>query len=251
MKVDRQSPVPLWAQIADDLRRRVSSGEFDLRFSSDVELVAHYGVSRHTVREAVRHLQNEGVLERARGRGSFVRQKPLEAPLGALYSLFRAAEEQGFVQESNVRFLAERTDAEAATMLGCGPREPLVYLERLRLVNAKPVVLDCSWLPKRLAGRLLKVDFRRTALYRELEQRCGLRPDTGWERITPSLPTPEQKDLLGLRGRTPVFCFERLACRGDIPVEWRHGVIRADRFDFVARWGGGRINTAFEQTDGS
>ncbi|HET9732467.1 MAG TPA: GntR family transcriptional regulator [Acidimicrobiales bacterium] len=248
MKVDRHSPVPLWAQIFDDLRRRLSDGEFDEKFPSDVDLVARYGVSRQTVREAVKHLQNEGVLERARGRGSFVRQKPLEARLGTLYSLYRAAEEQGYTQDSDVRFLEERIDAEAAGMLGCGANEPLVYLERLRLVNAKPVVVDCSWLPKRLAGPVLQADFRHTALYRELEQRCGLRPDSGWERLRPVMPTPEQKRLLGLGRATPVFSFERLACQGGLAVEWRHGVIRADRFQFVARWGEGKINTAFERT---
>lgn len=248
VKVDRHSPVPLWAQIFDDLRRRLCDGEFDQKFPSDVELVARYGVSRQTVREAVKHLQNEGVLERARGRGSFVLQKPLEAQLGTLYSLYREAEEQGFTQDSEVRFLEERTDAEAAVMLGCHPGERLVYLERLRLINAKPVVVDCSWLPKRLAGRLLHVDFRHTALYRELEQCCGLRPDSGWERLRPVMPTADQKRLLGLARATPVFYFERLACQGDLAVEWRHGVIRADRFQFVARWGGGKINTAFERT---
>jgi GntR family transcriptional regulator len=249
--VDRRSPVPLWAQIFDDLRRRLSAGEFDDKFPSDVELVAEYDVSRHTVREAVRHLQSEDLLERARGRGSFVRQKPLEAALGTLYSLYRAAEEQGFVQDSEVRFLEERSDAEAAAVLGCDGEEPLVYLERLRLINAKPVVLDCSWLPKRIAGPLLGADFRRTALYRELESRCGIRPDSGWERLRPVMPTSEQKSLLGLSRRVPVFSFERLACQGDVRVEWRHGVIRADRFEFVARWGEGRMKTAFERTDGA
>jgi Bacterial regulatory proteins, gntR family len=47
--------------------------EFRLRFPGDNELTGHYGVSRHTVREAVRRLQDEGVVERGRGRGTFVK----------------------------------------------------------------------------------------------------------------------------------------------------------------------------------
>jgi GntR family transcriptional regulator len=131
-------------------------------------------------------------------------------------------------------------------MLGCEPNAPLVYLERLRLVDAKPVVLDCSWLPYRLAAPLLEVDFRRTALYRELEERCGVRPDSGWERLEPALPTPEQRRLLGMKASRPVFSFQRLACAGEVPVEWRHGVIRADRFRFVARFGSGGVQATFE-----
>jgi GntR family transcriptional regulator len=154
--------MPLWAQVLEDLRERLRGGEFAVRFPSDVELVESYGVSRQTVREAVRRLQHEGLIERARGRGSFVSRRPLEAPLGTLYSLFRAAEAQGFVQESIVRYLEKRTDELAATMLGCKLRASLVYLERLRLVDGEPVVLDCSWLPFSLAAPLLTLPSTRS-----------------------------------------------------------------------------------------
>src|SRR4249919_2271635 len=163
MTLDRDSALPLWAQVLGDLRRRLARGEFRLRFPGDNELTEHYGVSRHTVREAVRRLQNEGVVERGRGRGTFVRDGAIEQPLGALYSLFRSVEEQGFVQRSVVRYLELRQDEEAAKVLGRAPDESLVYLERLRLADGVPIVLDCSWLPAALAGPLLGVDFTRTA----------------------------------------------------------------------------------------
>lgn len=241
--------MPLWAQILGDLRERLASGEFTSHFPSDVDLVAQYGVSRQTVREAVRHLQQEGWVERARGRGTSVRPRAVEQSLGALYSLFRSAEAQGFVQESLVRHLGVRRDARAAAMLGSKAAEPLVYLERLRLLDGRPVVLDCSWLPARLASPLLDVDFHHTALYRELEERCGVRPDAGWERVTPVIPSPTQRVLLGLGPGSPAYAIERLARAGDRLVEWRHGVIRADRFQFVSRWSGGRLDAAFEPPD--
>jgi GntR family transcriptional regulator len=121
-------------------------------------------------------------------------------------------------------------------VLGRPPDEPLVYLERLRLADDKPVVLDCSWLPASLARPLLSVDFTRTALYHELQARCGLRPDAGWERLRPVLPSREQRDLLGIAAHTPALAIERLASASATPVEWRHGLVRADRFSYVARW---------------
>ncbi|MGH9116237.1 MAG: GntR family transcriptional regulator [Acidimicrobiales bacterium] len=57
MQVDRSGPTPLWAQVLADLRLRLARGEFESRFPGDVELTDQYGVSRHTVREAVRLLQ--------------------------------------------------------------------------------------------------------------------------------------------------------------------------------------------------
>ena len=251
MIVDRQSALPLWAQVLGDLRRRLARGEFRSRFPGDEELTAQYGVSRHTVREAVRRLQIEGVIERGRGRGTFVRDRMIEQPLGALYSLFRSVEEQGFVQRSIVRRLEERRDEEAARVLGCAPDEPLVYLERLRLADDEPIVLDCSWLPAALARPLLDVDFTRTALYRELLDRCGIRPDAGWERIVPVLPGRQQRELLGLPARTPALAIERLASSETTPVEWRHGLVRADRFSFVARWSAQDLGAGFVPVAGT
>lgn len=238
--------MPLWAQLLEDLRRRLRSGEFGEHFPSDADLVRHYAVSRQTVREAMRHLQQEGRIERVRGQGTSVRPRHIEQSLGALYSLYRSAEEQGFTQDSTVRFLEVRKNAEAASMLECDQDDPLVYLERLRLLDGRPAVLDCSWLPASWARHLLDVDFRRTSLYKELEMRCGIRPDSGWERLAPVMPTPEQRSLLDLRPRAAAFGIERLAREGARPVEWRHGVVRADRFQFVARWSAGRFDAAFE-----
>jgi GntR family transcriptional regulator len=247
---DRNSPLPLWAQVLGDLRGRLARGEFTGRFPGDEELRETYGVSRHTVREAVRRLQAEGVIERGRGRGTFVTGALIEQPLGALYSLFRSVEAQGYVQRSVVRHLEERRDEEAAKVLGRAPDEPLVYLERLRLADDQPIVLDCSWLPAALARPLLEVDFTRTALYHELHAQCGLWPDAGWERLRPVLPTAEQRDLLGLGARTPALAIERLASSHGTPVEWRHGLVRADRFSYVARWAAEDRGAGFEPAGG-
>jgi GntR family transcriptional regulator len=238
--------MPLWAQVLEDLRRRLGAGEFADRFPGDIELANQYRVSRHTVREAVRRLQGEGLLDRTRGRGTFVREPVIEQQLGTLYSLFRSVEEQGFSPRSIVRHLGIRRDEEAARVLGCRPQDPLVYLERVRLADEQPIVLDWSWMPARLARRLLKVDFTHTALYRELSERCGVRIDSGWERLDPVLPTAEQRQLLNLGPLTPALGIERLAYSNTAPVEWRHGVVRTDRFSFVARWSAQRVNARFE-----
>jgi GntR family transcriptional regulator len=243
--------MPLWAQVLGDLRRRITRGEYQSRFPSDAELMAAYGVSRHTIREAVRRLQAEGIVERGQGRGTFVRPRLIEQPLGPLYSLFRSVQEQGFTQASVVRHLEERRDAMAASMLGMPPDEPLVYLERLRLADGDPVFLDCSWLPAAVGWPLLAVDFTHTALYRELHVRCGVQPDAGWERLLPAMPSREQRQLLGLRAGIPALSIERLAFAETAPVEWRHGLVRGDRFCYVSRWTRKQADGGFEPAAGS
>ncbi|MDQ2678376.1 MAG: GntR family transcriptional regulator [Actinomycetota bacterium] len=247
--VDRDSTEPLWAQVLEDLRARLTAGEFAERFPTDLEITQSYDVSRHTAREAVRHLHDEGLVERTRGRGTFVRTTTIDQPLGAIYSLFRSIEDQGHEQRSRVRTLELRHDPEASTILGVGPDDPLVFLERVRLLDGEPFAVDCSWLPASFAAPLLELDFTRTSLYEELAVRCGVGPDNGWERIAPELPTETQRGLLLLDAAEPVFAIERLALDGDRPIEWRHSVVRGDRFAFVARWAGGDVATAMETRD--
>lgn len=233
----------MWAQVLDDLRRRLADGDFADRFPTDQELVASYGVSRHTAREAVRRLQGEGILQRERGRGSFLRAGVVEQPLGSIYSLYRSLEEHGLVARSVVRELATVVEPTAARMLDERSDAPLVYLSRLRLADDEPMALDESWLPASIAAPLLGVDFRHTALYVELAQRCGVRASTGWERIVPALPTPSQAALLDVACDQPLFAIERLATANGRAVEWRRSVVRGDRYAFVAKWSGAEVDT--------
>ena len=87
--LDRSSG-PLWASLLADLRRRLADGEFADAFPGELALVEQYGVSRHTVREALRHLRSEGTVTAARGRKPRLAPPEVEQQLGALGSLFTA-----------------------------------------------------------------------------------------------------------------------------------------------------------------
>ncbi|UNO41517.1 GntR family transcriptional regulator [Streptomyces sp. MST-110588] len=234
--LDRHSPLPLWAQLRDDLRRRMEAGAFTEEFPAEHRLTGEYEVSRHTVREALRRLRADGLVIAARGRASRLDIRRIQQPLGSLYSLFRELENQGVEQRSEVMRLERTTDATAAGHLGLVPDAPLIVLERLRLADGEPLAHDTAYLPADIAEPLLDADFRHTALYEELLQRCGVKVTGGRERIHPFLPDIRQAWLLGLADREAAFSIERLGRAGERPVEWRETVVRGDRFSFVAEW---------------
>ncbi len=72
--LDRTALTPLWAQVREDLRARLSAGEFANGVPPEVALAMEYGVSRHTMREALSALRAEGVVMSQRGRGTTVVQ---------------------------------------------------------------------------------------------------------------------------------------------------------------------------------
>ena len=240
--VDRSASAPLWTQLESELRRRMEAGHFTDRFPTDRELMEIYAVSRHTVRHAVSQLGADGILRRARGVGTSVDRRTFERSLGSLYSLFQVVEESGVPQRSVVRALELVTDAEAAEQLGLRSDAPLVLIDRLRWAGDDPLAIDRVWLPADIAEPLLDVDFTRTSLYNELERASGMRPNAGWERINPGIPSPEEQQTLRLDDGEAVFSIERLGTFNGDPVEWRVTTIRGDRFTFVADWTAGQRN---------
>lgn len=232
--------MPLWAQVEADLRARVEAGEFTEAFPTDLELTKAYDVSRHTVREAIRNLNQTGMLKRERGRGTVVNRAEFEQSLGTLYSLFESVESHGVAQESELLRCEIVSDTEAASYLAVAPDAELVVVERIRFAAGSPLAIDRAWLSSDAARSLLDVDWTHTALYAELERLNAPVPDQGWERLTPIVPKPADRARLDLRKGDAAFFLERLGSRDGVPVEWRTTIIRGDRYRFVTDWSAGK-----------
>jgi GntR family transcriptional regulator len=235
LPLDRGSPIPLWAQLEAELRRRLMSGEFTYRFPTDRELVDTYKVSRHTARDAVDRLCTDGLLERRRGRGTFIRQE-LEHPAGALFSLFRAVEAHGAKQTIVVRAMIECTDPAAAEQLELDSSAPLVLIDRMRFADGEPLVIDKVWLPADVGRQLMSADLTQGVIYHHLARLCDITVVAGWERIRPTIPTPEDHEALQMPEGTAVFRIERLGRTADRRIEWRVSIVRGDRYSFVTNW---------------
>jgi GntR family transcriptional regulator len=235
--LDRAGPEPLWRQLQHDLLSRVEAGEFSDSFPGELTLVEEYNVSRHTVRQALQRLRSDGVVLATRGRQPRVAPLPeIAQPVGALYSLFASVEEAGLDQRSVVQAFDVRADALVAERLDLEASTPLVYLARLRMAGDAPLALDRVWLPASVAAPLLDADFAHTSLYAELAQRTGTRIGHGREEIRAVIPTPGERAQLRCPHDVAAFSVNRLGFVGDRKVEWRHTLVRADRFALTATY---------------
>jgi GntR family transcriptional regulator len=236
-RLDRAADQPLWQQLLGDLRARLADGEFADAFPGELALAQDYRVSRYTVREALRRLRAEGTVSAARGRRPRLAPPPeIEQPLGALVSLFAAVEERGLTQRSVVRRLDVRADGVMAARLGLEEAAPLVHLERLRLAGDEPLALDRVWLPADLARPLLAADFTHTALYDELAEHCGIRLTGGRERVRAVVAGRGERELLQLPAGVALLLVERTGCLHGRPVEFRHTLVRGDRYALTAEF---------------
>lgn len=238
LPLDRSIREPLWSQLHTDLLHRLSTGEFDHDFPAEAQLRDEYGVSRHTVREAMRRIRGAGLVRSGPGRTSEVLATTIEQPLGSLYSFFREAEDRGMTQTSIVLACAMTTNSRAAARLELPVDSELFTLERLRLTDGEPMAHDCVWLPGDIGRLLLGTDFTRTALYDELERHDVPRPAAGRERITATLLAPEMAEQLEVPYPAAGLTIERTGFSPRGPLECRLTTIRADRYALLMSWDG-------------
>jgi GntR family transcriptional regulator len=235
--IDRSSPLPFYHQLKqillDDIaRRNLQPGD---RLPGDHELCTTYDVSRTVVRQALAELEYEGVIERVKGRGTFVARTKTPAGLvQSLTGLFEDVAARGNQLRSEVRKLAVvPADASVAADLELEDGHPVIALERLRFVNQEPWVLTITYLPHELAPGLLAEDFTSESLYALLEGKYGVKLVRGRRSVEAAVAGAPLARSLNIRRGDPVLVLRNVSYGEDgRPVETFTAFHRGDRSRF-------------------
>jgi GntR family transcriptional regulator len=199
-------------------------------------LAEHFGVSRVTLRRALAELEHQGIVARAASRGWAVAGPPIGEPPNALMSFSEMAATRGLTPASRVI----ETQVRAATLdeaetLGLAPGAPLFELERLRLMDDMPILIDRSRLPLAFAPGLDAIDFATNSLYTVLEDRYGLRPSRAHFTVEAVSAGKRESSLLGLEPGQPLLrCHQLTEDESGRLIELCEMLYRGDRYRFRA-----------------
>ena len=244
--VDPASDRPVYKQIADHLRAAVARGQLREgdQLPSEARLMEHYGVARMTIRNAMRLLQDEGLVTAEHGRGVYVRSRP---PVRRLASdrFARRHRKEGkaaFVTEAEQAGATPLVDlievgeaqppAEVADRMGISDDATVVVRSRRYLLDGKPVEIAVSYIPADLARGtpISEPDPGRGGIYARLEEQ-GHILERFTEDVTARMPTPQEIRLLNLPPGVPVFRLIRTAYDSDNrPVEVCDTVMAANAY---------------------
>lgn len=232
--LDRTSPIPLYFQIAENLKEAIQEGRLAPgdRLDNELELAERLGVSRPTIRQALQRLVHEGLVLRRRGLGTVVLAPRILRSV-ALTSLYDDLTETERQPATVVISVAEMEgDADVAQALALAPGSRVLCLERLRLADGAPLAIMRNYLP---AGLLLgspEHDLATAGLY-ELLRRQGIELHAGEQVIGARRATaPEARLLEASRGAT-LLTMSRTACDdAGRPVEHGSHAYLADRYSF-------------------
>jgi GntR family transcriptional regulator len=202
-------PVPLHHQVYVHLRAALDAGEWQIgdQLPPERELCHDYGCSLITTRRALDELVREGRLERTRGRGTFVRRPPILHDLTGTWSFSDEMRRRGVTPTTRLVSAATiPAPLSVAAALGLAGGARVHRIERVRLANGLPVMLERAHLPAARLPDLLDEDLETGSLYDALAAR-GVRLGEIRETIEPV--------TLGVVDRRLLETDERLALRID------------------------------------
>jgi GntR family transcriptional regulator len=229
----------LHGRIREDLRERILGGAWQPhdRVPSESALMAQYGVSRITVRQALGDLESARLIFKVPGKGSFVASAKPFQELGRLQGFAEAM--NGMGHETFNRVLALRNVAastQVAERLRLDAGTPVTEVKRVRYLDQQPVSLDLTWLPQHLGRRLRHEELARRDIFLILENDCAT-PLGHADLALDAVPADAAvAAVLGLPLGTPVLHIERLTHdQAGLPIDYEHLYCRSDTFQYRMR----------------
>jgi GntR family transcriptional regulator len=228
----RRNGEPLYRQIAEDLRTRIHAGEFAVSepIPTEAQLSDHYRASRITVRHALAMLDQEGLVHREQGRGSFVRPRTITVGPRRLTSFTQELRERGSRQGSDL-ISVERLALPPDAPVDPGESGDGVRIERVRRADGRPIALMVSVIPAELGEGIEGALAVNGSMYAFLSAVHALEIDSADETYRVGAADAHAARLLDLEPGTPVFLVERVGFAGARRMEWTRSVVRGDDYE--------------------
>ncbi|MHA3915432.1 phosphonate metabolism transcriptional regulator PhnF [Halovulum sp. GXIMD14793] len=209
-----QQRTPIWRSIAETLRRSIADGHYGegSKLPTETTLAERFGVNRHTVRRAIAHLAEEGLVHSRRGAGVFVLSRPLDYPLSQRVRFHQNLQAAGRMPDRQVLSVEIRAaDAGDARRLNIAVGDPVVVSSALSFADGTPLALAESRFPEaRLPGlaEALRSEIGVTRALQKVGIEDYFRVST---RLTATLATATQALHLRLHEGAPLLLTESLS----------------------------------------
>jgi GntR family transcriptional regulator len=239
---------PRSISVRDEITDRIDRGLLTAgtRLPSEPALATELGVSRATLREALRTLEGEGLVRRMWGSGTYIAQGPrvassLDVNFGVTDAIRAAGMTAGTEQG---RYWFEPASAGEAAQLNLQPGQDVLVVERVRTADGKAVVLSRDILPARLLAEHPEVadQMLQRSMYEVLERDLGIVIHHGIASFRPVRADVTVARRLGIpRGELLLAIWQVDYSEDDVAIVSSHEYHLADAFDFtVHRRGPGR-----------
>ena len=214
-RLQRDQPTPLYYQLEIALRRSIEAGDFpDGRLPTEAELGRQYRVSRLTVRSALRRLEEDGLIERLRARGTFVRREALNKVVRDHDHLSLEEDLRRHGRDLAIEVLAlEETEAPPFVTEGLQlvPHSRVVRVRRLGRINNEPLWLERRYYPLALGLKLSKEILSGISVNELIQQVLGVRVKSARIRLDAAVATGDEAKQLQVAKGHPLLISQQVS----------------------------------------
>ncbi|MES2935702.1 MAG: GntR family transcriptional regulator [Pseudomonadota bacterium] len=250
------SPVPLYTQLKESLRERILDGTYSphAKLPAESEMGALFGVSRITVRQALGDLQNEGMIFKIPGKGTFVAKPKAFQQLTQLEGFAEAMARAGYdIFNQVISHTTIAATAPVAQRLQLAEGTDVIEIKRLRhlsrgAINREPVSLEITYLPIAIGQHLRNADLANRDIFLILENDAGIQLGQADLQIDAIQADQDLARYLQVEAGTALLRIERLT--HDIagtPIDFEYLYFRGDAFQYrlqISRRASGRTDTS-------
>ena len=230
-ELSMSSDIPLYAQLVGIIKRHISSGTLavgDL-LPSEAELCRHLEISRNTVRQAIGELEDEGLVVRKRGKGTYVAD-PSSNHRGVRYSFTTEVSSMGKEPSSTlVDFDVVIPSAAICQKMELQEGTGVYCFTRIRNVDGQPLILETSYYPQFIFPNLTR-EMVQTHSFYSLLYHVGIIPFAADDSYETVVLDSHQAQLLGVDPGSCAFYHQRRTKTEDGRIyEYTRSYIRGDR----------------------
>ncbi|MBF8179686.1 GntR family transcriptional regulator [Herminiimonas contaminans] len=236
MQFPQSSTIPLYTQIKEALRAKIIDGTYvaHQRLPSESEMINAFGVSRITVRQAMNDLQQEGLLFKVHGKGTFVAMPNVSQELTHLQGFGEAMRHLGHETFSEVFGLSSVPGTAIACLkLGIDLGAQVTEIRRVRYLNREPISIDYSWVRHEIGSNLSEKNLKDKDLFSLLENELGQPLHSADVEIDATSASAEIAARLNVAANSPILRIERLTYASESkPLVFEYIHYRAESFKY-------------------
>ncbi|MFZ5646579.1 MAG: GntR family transcriptional regulator [Bacillota bacterium] len=237
-RINRNSFIPPYFQLAQILEQKILSGEFKPGDSlpSENDLGKEYNLSRMTVRKCLNILAERGLVSAHPGRGTFVSRPTLDRAVFTIDDFSKEMLRRGLKPEARLMAVhVLKASGEIAEKLELKDSEKVLYFCRLLLADNMPMALERKYMRFNKGRPILENELQYKAFSEVISLHNEVLPVRSRMLMRASMAQPEDASMLQVPSGSPVLCLEQhLYANDETAVGWGLFIFRGDRYTLVS-----------------
>ena len=227
---------PMYIKIHNQIKRDIENKKYRVgeRIPAERQLASKFNVSRMTLRQAIKTLEDEGILERRLGSGTYVSSQKVQEKMSGIMSFTDITRSNGQVPSSKLlSYRITKPSLSEKEKLKIQDTDNVLRMERVRFADNVPICYEVATIPYELVSRFSKDEIS-SSLYQTLEEKGGYKIGSVVENIGAAVANENEARLLSVKKGEPLVTIRQVTEHSNLyPFEYVRASYVAERFEFT------------------